>query len=410
MTSIDRRNDMRPANGEAPFALNEIFFSRTDSRGVIQTGNEIFRRVSGFDWDTLLGAPHKIIRHPDMPRGVFQLFWEIIQNGDFIGAYVKNRAKDGLHYWVFAVVVPCETGYLSVRIKPSSSLFDTVKQGYAALLRAEQTEKLTPEESRARLLDWLSGLGFESYRAFAAHALSEELQSRDAGLGSVPDKTTLGLREKLRNAAVLVDETNGLIDDFSAMRTIPHNLRVIASRIEPAGGPVTVLSQNYGSMSREMSNWFSAHVMGEDSNFTKIKELVNRSLFVEGMARILIECDDQLQRERRDLGGIDLSAEQAILSRLTKAQVDSARLELKEVDREAERITRACETMRRQFLGLSSTRVLCKIESARLPRDGATLSDIIDQLGTFQERISRRLDKITHLCASIREMKPERAA
>ncbi|UWQ81147.1 PAS domain-containing protein [Leisingera sp. S132] len=410
MTFTDRRIELRPANGEAPFALDEIFFSRTDDRGVIKTGNDIFRRVSGFDWDSLLGAPHKIIRHPDMPRGVFQLFWDIIQNGDFIGAYVKNKAKDGLYYWVFAVVVPCEDGYLSVRIKPSSSLFATVKQGYCDLLKAEQDDGLSPEESRDNLLAWLAGMGFASYREFAAHALSEELESRDAGLGSAPDMTIRGLRQKLKNSEVLVTETKGLIDDFSAMRTIPHNLRVIASRIEPAGGPVTVLSQNYGSMSREMSTWFSTHVMGEDSNFAKIKDLVNQGLFVEGMARILTECDGQLQRERRSLGGIDLSAEQDILSQLTQAQVASARMELKEVDREAERITRACETMRRQFLGLSSTRVLCKIESARLPRDGATLSDIIDQLGSFQERISRRLDKISHLCAEIRELKQEKAA
>lgn len=398
---VDRRLETRPSSGEAPFGLDEVFFSRTDDRGVIQAGNYIFRRVSNYQWDELLGAPHKLIRHPDMPRGVFQLFWDTIQTGSFIGAYVKNKAKDGLYYWVFAVVIPCKGGYVSVRIRPSSKLFETVKSQYQTLLQAEQQEGLSPEESREVLMDWLKQQGFQSYRQFAAHALSEELMSRDAGLGRGENKKILQLRKMLDDAKILVEETQGLISDFVAMRTIPHNLRVIASRIEPAGGPVTVLSQNYGSMSREMSAWFESNVMGENSNFTKIKDHVNQSLFVEGMAQILIEGDEQLKRESRDLGGIDMDSERRLLSDLRATQVERARSWVKEVDHEAERIIAACKNMHRQFLGLSSTRVLCKIESARLPESGEALADIINQLGGFQEQIAGRLDKIQQICSEM---------
>lgn len=404
MSFQDRRIEARPSTGEAPFALNEVFFSRTDERGVIKAGNYVFKRVANYPWEELIGAPHKIIRHPDMPKGVFQLFWDTIKTGDTIGAYVKNKAKDGLYYWVFAVVVPCNGGYLSARIPPSSALFDEIKSVYGELHLAEVNEGLSPEESAQRLLDWVRSKGFGNYREFATHALSEELLSRDVGLDRPKDPKISDLRKMMSNAEVLVGETQGLVKDFDAMHTIPHNLRVIASRIEPSGGPVTVLSQNYGAMSREMSDWFGTHVIGENSNFNTIKQAVTNSLFVEGMARILIECDQHLKAERRSYENIDMQAERKILSDLVRTETERARKGVEEVDHEAERIMRACQVMHRQFLGLSSTRVLCKIESARLPESGETLSDIIDQLGVFQERISRRLDDITKLSNEIRMM------
>ncbi|UWQ31658.1 PAS domain-containing protein [Leisingera sp. M527] len=402
MSIVDRRIETRPTSGEAPFGLNEVFFSRTNDRGIIQAGNYVFRRVGAYTWDELIGAPHKVIRHPDMPKGVFSLFWDTIQRGEFMGAYVKNKSKDGLYYWVFAVVVPCQDGYLSARIKPSSALFAEVRNLYATMLKRETEEDVTPEDSAQYLLDWLNGQGYENYHQFAAHALSQELISRDKGLNQPPHARIQELTGMLRNAETLVEETEGLITDFDAMHTIPHNLRVLASRIEPSGGPVTVLSQNYGSMSREMSDWFGAHVMGENSNFAKIKASVNSSLFVEGMARILVECDNQLQKERRDLGEADMETERGILGDLVKDQVKRSQDGMKEVDEEAARITSACQIMHRHFLGLSSTRVLLKIESARLTDSGETLADIIDQLGGFQERISRRLDRIGKLSEEIR--------
>jgi len=65
---------IRPSGGaEVTFDPAELFFSRTNSNGVIRSGNDVFQRISGYPWDALLGAPHNIIRHPDMPEGVFSL-------------------------------------------------------------------------------------------------------------------------------------------------------------------------------------------------------------------------------------------------------------------------------------------------------------------------------------------------
>ncbi|MCG7624578.1 PAS domain-containing protein [Epibacterium sp. Ofav1-8] len=404
MTFVDRRIETRPSSGAAPFELNEVFFSRTDDRGVIAACNYVFRRVAHYSWDEIIGAPHKLIRHPDTPRGLFYLFWDTLKSGKTIGAYVKNKSKDGLHYWVYATVVPCEDGYLSARIKPSSKLFNEIQALYAKMVKAETEGGLSPEESAQMLIDWVHDKGFDDYQHFASHALAEELISRDEGLGRKPDPQISELRTMLRNAEKLLDETHGLVKDFEAMHTIPHNLRVIASRIEPSGGPVTVLSQNYGAMSREMSDWFERNVMGENTNFATVKHSVNSSLFIAGMTRILMECDSQLQEERRSLGEVEMEGERDKLARLVEQQSGYASKGMAEVDIEAVRIINACQVMHRHFLGLSSTRVLCKIESARLPSSGETLADIIDQLGAFQERISERLEHIAKLGEEIRSL------
>lgn len=394
LTYIERRVETRPEIGEAPFDVREVFFSRTDHRGIIKAGNYVFRRVANYDWHEMLDAPHRIIRHPDMPRGVFWLFWNQLKQGKAVGAYVKNRAQDGLHYWVFAVVAPNSDGFLSARVKPTSPMIKLIKQEYADLLLAEKEEKLSPEDSAKRLLSRLKELGFPEYDLFASHALSEELIARDNGIGQPEDEKIVRFRRVLGAAETLRDQTRGLIEEFSSMRTIPHNMRVIASRLEPTGGPVSTLSKNYGAISEEMSDWFEHHVVGEQSNFAAIYGSVSLSMFLVGMARILQECDIQLDQERRRLGEIDLEHERQILKNQVTEYTEKAQSGLSQVREEADRILRACGTMHRHVLGLSSTRVLCKIESGRTAGAEDGLEDIIRQLGVFQERISKRLTSI----------------
>jgi len=397
MSIVEKRKEFRPATGEAPFELNEVFFSRTDERGVIQAANYIFRRVAHYEWNELIGAPHKVIRHPDMPKGVFWLLWNTIQHGEAMGAYVKNLAKDGLYYWVFAVVIPVEGGYLSTRIKPTSPLLERVADVYAKALKAEREDGLSPEESGQFILAQINDLGFDDYIQFSTRALYKELSTREQGIKGRPDRVIRAASDLLKNAAQLEAETNALIEEFETMRTIPHNMRVIASRLEPTGGPVSTLSQNYGAMSQEISDWFEQHVNGADSNFSTIKSSANLVVFMRCMAKILTETVTQLVSERRSLGSIDLTGERQILNRV-KADYDAETQKRSlQVYEEAGKILAACRIMHRQVLGLSTTRVMCKIEGARVSNQGESLHDIIIQLETFQTRIKTRLDKIANI-------------
>lgn len=83
---------------------DEVIISRTDLKGIITYVNETFAMISGYDPDELIGKPHNILRHPDMPRSAFKEMWETIQSGKTWEGYVKNMRKDRGYYWVYAVI------------------------------------------------------------------------------------------------------------------------------------------------------------------------------------------------------------------------------------------------------------------------------------------------------------------
>jgi len=134
-----------PANSnEKGLSEDEFIVSKTDMKGKILYGNKIFIKISGYEESELLGSPHSILRHPDMPKAVFKLLWDRIQNKEEIFAYVKNLAKDGSYYWVFAnVTVTLDAqgnprDYHSVRRKPSSKAMEVIPGLYQKLLEEEK--------------------------------------------------------------------------------------------------------------------------------------------------------------------------------------------------------------------------------------------------------------------------------
>lgn len=96
------KNQKRPIPMDKEINLDpkKTIMSKTDPKGVIEYANEYFMEISGYEEWELMGQPHNIIRHPDMPRTIFKLMWDTIKKGENIHAFVKNMAKDGRYYWV----------------------------------------------------------------------------------------------------------------------------------------------------------------------------------------------------------------------------------------------------------------------------------------------------------------------
>jgi PAS domain S-box-containing protein len=138
------KQPITPTSVERLMREDDFIVSKTDLKGRITYGNRIFIEFSGYTEQELLGTQHNIIRHPDMPRAVFKLLWDTIQNKRECNAYVKNMAKDGSFYWVFTNVTPNfdrdgnVIGYFSVRRKPKASGVKTATGLYQAMLAAEQ--------------------------------------------------------------------------------------------------------------------------------------------------------------------------------------------------------------------------------------------------------------------------------
>jgi len=139
------RPRVAPTGVEHPFLDDEIIVSKTDLSGRILYANDAFLRVSGFTRQELIGAPHGVIRHPDMPRAVFHLLWERLKAGREIFAYIVNLAKNGDHYWVLAHVTPTvdsagrTIGYHSNRRTIDRRVLPAVQRLYAELCAAERT-------------------------------------------------------------------------------------------------------------------------------------------------------------------------------------------------------------------------------------------------------------------------------
>lgn len=133
-----------PKNNELTLDDGEFIVSKTDAKGRITYCNRIFIKIAGYNEQELLHTQHNIVRHPDMPRGVFRLLWQTLEQGKEFFGYVKNMTADGSFYWVFANVTPDYDsqgqlkGYFSVRRKPKKSAIAVIEPIYREMLAAEQ--------------------------------------------------------------------------------------------------------------------------------------------------------------------------------------------------------------------------------------------------------------------------------
>lgn len=146
---------------------NDFIVSKTDLKGRITYCNKIFMDMAEYTEDELLGQPHSIIRHPDMPKAVFKYLWETIAKKEEVFAYVVNKTKGGNDYWVYANVTPSLDergnliGYYSVRRKPNPKALEIIKPLYEQMLDVQQSTGV--EASFKILTDILEkkGVGYD---------------------------------------------------------------------------------------------------------------------------------------------------------------------------------------------------------------------------------------------------------
>ena len=164
---------VKPTDREIVMEDRDFIVSKTDLKGRITYANRVFMKIAGYAERELLNVQHNIIRHPDMPRGVFRLLWNEIESGHECFAYVKNMAKSGDYYWVFAnVTVDYDLngkpiGFFSVRRKPSRAGIEAVTPVYQEMLRIERQAgpRDAPDASLQWLVDLLKSKG-TSYEEF----------------------------------------------------------------------------------------------------------------------------------------------------------------------------------------------------------------------------------------------------
>lgn len=277
-----------PINKEVHFKFEELFFSTTDKKGIIQFGNKVFINISGYPEDTILGAPHNIIRHPDMPKAVFKLFWDTLQEKRPIGAYVKNLASDGSYYWVYAFAFPTDEGYLSIRFKPSSALFEKVQKIYQQVLTHEK--KTSMEDGLTLLHQILKENGFETYEDFMVSSVTAELNAREEHIlqnqmeqnpafkqiSNVTDATSNSLNRSFKKidqfqetSHVFTSNLTLLDSEFRKLKFLSINMSTLANKLGDEAATLAVVSSEFSKLASEIESQMTTFTQFTQ-NFIKV--------------------------------------------------------------------------------------------------------------------------------------------
>lgn len=390
-------------NEETPFSFEDLFFSRTDGRGVIASGNHVFQQISQFSWPELIDRPHSIIRHPDMPRAVFWLLWDTIKRGKPIGAYVKNRAKDGRYYWVFAIVTPLDAGYLSVRLKPSA-LLPVVDGEYRSLVSSAVADKQDPQDSARALLARLETLGFRDYEAFMATALSREIAARNAMLHRPADRIIGCFDELVTAAKSALDHAEQVFAAYELAKYAPLNLRIQAAQLGASAVTIDVISNNYGVISSAIQDKIQLFV----TSAQRVLKSIYDGLFLICTANIQSEVAGVFRAEITsgqvpdETDGFSPAHEVGLLERQCEEYQSRAIEGLGAIARQTEAFQADCDEMKRLTTSLEIVRMMGKMESARLVGINEGLDKLITDLESSQAIVASGLKEIERMNHAIR--------
>lgn len=262
------------------FTADDIFFSATDPKGVITHANETFLRLAALEASDAVGKPHNLIRHPQMPGGIYRILWDELEAGRPVVAYMANEARDGVRYDVLATITPIDGGYLSVRLRPG--VVDLEQSVLAAYERvaAQEAELRTggagrrdaAQQGAALLLAELKELGFSSAAEFTRHVLPREIEELLPALSSRDTAAQGGrLASVLMAARAVATSADAFADLLSGYENLA--VRVLAER-ESISPKVGVLIEIGTELSR-LADILSA-VDGEDENLVQVRELTEK--------------------------------------------------------------------------------------------------------------------------------------
>ena len=225
------KTNLPVTNRNVDYPADQQLISTTDLDSYITYVNDDFIEVSGYDWDELIGSPHNVVRHPDTPPALFKDMWETIRNGEVWNAVLKNRCKNGDHYWVNAYVTPVFSGdeivgYQSVRTKPSPDEIRHAEQLYHRLNQDRSRD--VPKKRRLRDVSLGTGLAV----VVTVLMLLSALKLWDATMNHL---TLTAVLQEAETAAATVDSdspgTRSQIDEIRAITTSGYYSTVLLAGI-----------------------------------------------------------------------------------------------------------------------------------------------------------------------------------
>ena len=319
-----------------------------------------------------------------MPKAVFKLFWEYLKSGSPIAAYVKNLAADGSYYWVMAFAFPVQGGYLSIRSKPSSPLFQTVQELYQEIIKKEKTH--TVEDAQAELLKYLAQLGFKSYQDFMVQASVLELKSREGHLpivdlnnrsedpivdriSSITDVTTKVLDNNFskvdlfqQSSGLFVETINHLKQEFGRLKFLSLNMSILATKTGDEAAALVVISEEFSKLSAQIESQMMSFSNLGDSLVEKIKEL---SMHLAGLKTQMIMVDFVVKESIGRNSFTGMIANKEMFTTLFSISAEKVMSEMQQLDRELKGLEVEINEIQKFITALEIIKQTGAIESAR---------------------------------------------
>lgn len=417
----------KPTNAQSPFKYEELFFSVTDEKSNITFANEVFVRVSGYDRDEIIGQLHKLIRHPDMPRAVFKIFWDHLKADKPVAAYIKNLAKDGSYYWVMALAFPCDGGFLSIRLKPGGPFFEKIKTFYARILAFEKEKesevgkRKAMDQSKDYLIDLLQQEGFNSYEEFMWSTLQSEMRYREKKVGSSgvrKEKNTadavppslLKLEPTLRNMVTslkrlkqihegLVEHSEYILKLARSIVFLSLNAQVGSAKLDQDDIALSVIAESIGDQSTDGEK----KLITMKNNIHNLSDLIGKLNFNIVSSKLQVEMTIDFLKEVNGIQYEDTNTEissdkvctilyDAFLPRLNKVTENLGQLPgyLSNLNKDIDNINKFLVALR--LIHISG-----KIEVARLNEKTGSFLNTFKKLIKEVETAQGHLDELENL-------------
>lgn len=435
------RPTFAPTGRERQFDHHELFFSTTDPKGVILSGNDVFVRVSGYSREALVGTAHNIIRHPDIPQAVFKLLWDYLDAGKPFAGYVKNMAADGGFYWVTVLVVPIAQGYLSVRFKPSTGLLPVVDSVYKQMLAVEKKAATEPggwrvgmQRAAELLMGVLKSKGFSTYDDFMQMLLATELKSHramvarralravgadasieamlsecgnvDAELGTLFDRmgNFLGLVKELDEKAIF------LKDLASSMHLVSLNALIGACGQGEGGEGFSVVTQDLAALSEDGTatiDVMTRELMTLTSSLRDTAFSINAAMLqVEMTSFFLRELAGRGNDWEHSASGQVLRRDIVTLRESFRRSVEGIASAIARASQPIPTLLRMERTLGNDLRRMSAVRLIGKIQATGLGGE-AHFHEMLDRILEQLTRAAHELDGLTTGVSSLEHLLPD---
>ncbi|MDB6061691.1 MAG: chemotaxis protein [Verrucomicrobiaceae bacterium] len=414
------RNNQPVTQREVQFPAGDFLMSTTDLKGVITDANEAFLRVSGFSRDELIGNPHNLLRHPDMPQVAFADLWSRLRQGKGWMGIIKNRCKNGDFYYVSAHVTPIFdgdhiVGYQSVRTKPERDAVTRAERVYAQL----RSGKNKPVSALS-----LSNVSHMTKSLFAAVLIAlPALVSAALGGSWIVAALTVVLAGGLalvlgRSLNHLAQQSRGLFDDKLArlvytgrsdeigqvqvtLQALRALSQTILGRVSHATSAVAQVAGEAGAIVEQTTDGVRRQQLETDMVATAMNEM---SATVNEVAR---NAEETARASQAVLGQTEAGAQLvksaiADIEALSQAVADATRV-IEQLQTESQSIGSVVDVISNIASETNLLALNAAIEAARAGDQGRGFAVVADEVRNLASHTQKSTDEIQHMIKSIQQ-------